>query len=108
VPLAMLKLNVSRVRTKELTRELMSARRAKAVAILVGDPIGKGAARSRVDKAKVALGERGPPWWTDEVPDLTRRMAKNTPYADRWLKQTSIVEPRAESFHSGPYPVAVK
>ena len=24
-----------------------------------------------------ALGERGPPWWTDGVPDLNRTMAKN-------------------------------
>ena len=39
-------------------------------------------ARARVDAAKVALGERGPVWWTDGAPDLNRHLAKNTPYAD--------------------------
>lgn len=39
-------------------------------------------ARSRVNEAKVALGERGPVWWTDGAPDYTRYLAKNTPYAD--------------------------
>jgi len=38
-------------------------------------------ARARVHEAKVALGERGPVWWSDGAPDLNRRMAKNTPYA---------------------------
>ena len=32
--------------------------------------------------AKVALGERGPVWWDDGAPDLNRRMARNTVYAD--------------------------
>jgi hypothetical protein len=35
-----------------------------------------------VDAAKRALGERGPVWWTDGAPDLNRRMAKGTPYAE--------------------------
>ena len=38
-------------------------------------------ARAAVDAAKVALGERGPVWWTDGAPDYNRRMARNTPYA---------------------------
>jgi hypothetical protein len=29
-----------------------------------------------------ALAERGPVWWDDGSPDLNRRMAKNTLYAD--------------------------
>lgn len=41
------------------------------------------AARRMVDEAKVALGERGPVWWTDGAPDLNRHMARTTPYA-RW------------------------
>jgi hypothetical protein len=41
-------------------------------------------ARAQVDRAKVALGERGPVWWDDGSPDLNRRMAKNTDYAE-WL-----------------------
>jgi hypothetical protein len=40
------------------------------------------AARAGVDVAKRALGERGDPWWTDGAPDLNRRMARNTPYAE--------------------------
>jgi hypothetical protein len=71
---------------RELTRELMSARRAKGVAIQVGDLVAKEAARARVDDAKTALGERGPPWWTDGMPDFNRQMAENTPYADWWTK----------------------
>ena len=40
------------------------------------------AARSAVDAAKVALGERGPAWWTDGARDFNRCLARNTPYAD--------------------------
>ena len=66
----------------ELQRELMTARRAKGVALRRADPAAQEAARARVDAAKHALGERGPPWWTDGAPDLNRHMARNTPYAD--------------------------
>jgi hypothetical protein len=65
----------------ELTRELMAARRAKGVATRAEDAAGRETARARVDAAKRSLGERGPPWWTDGAPDLTRKMAANTPYA---------------------------
>jgi hypothetical protein len=40
------------------------------------------AAHKRVDEVNRALGERGALWWDDSSPDLNRRMAKNTPYAD--------------------------
>lgn len=40
------------------------------------------AARAQVNQAKIALGERGPVWWTDGTPDYNRYLAKNTPYAD--------------------------
>jgi hypothetical protein len=43
-------------------------------------------ARRRVHSAKVALGERGPVWWTDGSPDENRRMVRNTPYA-AWYKR---------------------
>ena len=69
-------------RRAALTRELMAARRAKGAAMRAGDPAGVEAARLRVDAAKMALGERGPTWWMDGAPDLNRRMAVNTPYAD--------------------------
>ncbi len=65
-----------------LTRELMSARRAKGVAMRAGDVDGREAASQRVDAAKVALGERGPVWWSDGAPDYNRRMARTTPYAE--------------------------
>lgn len=38
-------------------------------------------ARAAVHAAKLALGERGPPWWTDGAPDLNRHLVKHTPYA---------------------------
>ena len=65
-----------------LQRELMAARRAKGAAMRAGDDAAREAARLRVDAAKRALGERGPPWWTDGAPDLNRRMARNTVYAE--------------------------
>ena len=68
----------------QLTHELMSARREKGAAMRAGDAVRREAARARVDAAKVALGERGPPWWTDGAPDLNRRLAANTPYAEWW------------------------
>ncbi len=64
-----------------LQHELMAARRAKQVALRQADPAAWEAARVRVDAAKHALGERGPPWWTDGAPDLNRHMARNTLYA---------------------------
>ena len=39
-------------------------------------------ARAAVDDAKIALGERGPVWWSDGPPDLNRHMARTTVYAD--------------------------
>ncbi len=65
-----------------LQRELMAARRAKGVALRKADPVAQEIARARVDAAKHALGERGPPWWTDGAPDMNRHMARNTSYAD--------------------------
>jgi hypothetical protein len=69
---------------KRLVKELMSARREVAQAKPAGGaPLAK--ARARVDAAKRALGERGPPWWTDGAPDYNRRLAVNTPYAE-WFR----------------------
>lgn len=68
------------VRREALVVELMAARRA--VRDAKGEPDAVRAARARVDSAKRALGERGPPWWTDGAPDWNRRMVANTPYAD--------------------------
>ena len=67
---------------ERLTRELMAARRAKQQAMRAGDDDARAAATADVDRAKRALGERGPVWWTDGAPDYTRHLRKNTPYAE--------------------------
>ena len=66
--------------------ELMSARRAKQLAMRAGDSIAREAARARVDAAKIELGERGPGWWSDGAPDYNRRLARTTPYAGWWSR----------------------
>ena len=67
-----------------LVHELMAARRA--VRDARGDPLKMTAARCRVNAAKRALGERGPPWWLDGAPDYNRRMAIDTPY-EAWYRR---------------------
>lgn len=53
----------------ELRRSLMAARRDVGAALRAGhDPA---PARARVQSAKVALGERGVPWW-EQTPDERR------------------------------------
>jgi hypothetical protein len=65
-----------------LTADLMGARRAVGAALRSRDDAALAAARARVNEAKIALGERGPVWWSDGTPDQNRRMARNTDYAD--------------------------
>src|SRR5688572_3324084 len=69
-------------RRSELTRELMGARAAKGRAMRAKDDDAKEKARLAVDRAKIALGERGSVWWTDGAPDYNRHMVKNTPYRE--------------------------
>ncbi len=64
-----------------LVRELMAARRAVAQTRRTGNKDAEAEAHAFVDKAKVALGERGAPWWNDGALDLNRHMARTTPYA---------------------------
>ncbi len=78
-----------------LTRELMRARRAVGVARRSDDAQALAAAGAAVDVAKVALGERGPVWWTDGAPDYNRRMARTTPYAP-WYASLADVDRPAE------------
>jgi hypothetical protein len=40
--------------------------------------------RHRVEQALRALGERGPVWWNDGVPDLSGRPVEDTLYAEWW------------------------
>ena len=67
-----------------LVEQLMSARRDKGAAKRAGDDAAVAQARERVDAAKHALGERGPVWWDDGAPDLTRHLARTTAYAGWW------------------------
>lgn len=71
---------LSEAERERLVSELMAGRRAVREALAGGGELRS--ARARVDAAKVALGERGPVWWTDGAPDLNRHMAANTPYAE--------------------------
>lgn len=66
-----------------LVRQLMDARRALRGRRPEAE---RRAAREAVDRAKQALGERGPVWWTDGAPDFNRRLAKNTPYRE-WFER---------------------
>lgn len=66
--------------------ELMRARSGVGRALRANDGPAKKAARAAVHKAKIALGERGDPWWDDGAPDFNRHLAKNTPYAD-WFDE---------------------
>ena len=66
-----------RAAVKELMRARLAVRDAP-------DEEATRAARARVDAAKRALGERGPVWWEDGAPDLTRHAPWTGPYADWW------------------------
>jgi hypothetical protein len=74
---------------ERLVRALMGARRAVGAAKRAGDPGAERAARAAVQAAKVALGERGPVWWTDGAPDLNRRRVEKTDYAQWWAAQSA-------------------
>lgn len=67
---------------ERLVKELMAARAAVGRALKAKNKTAEKAARARVHAAKIALGERGDPWWTDGAPDYNRNLARNTPYAD--------------------------
>jgi hypothetical protein len=67
---------------QQLVAALMRARLAGGRARRAGDTEAEREARQQVHEAKVALGERGPVWWTDGAPDYNRSMAKNTPYRE--------------------------
>ncbi|MET8168134.1 hypothetical protein ABZT34_28420 [Streptomyces sp. NPDC005329] len=67
-----------------LRSHLMAARRAVGAALRARDPEAERAARARVRLAKVALGERGTPWW--EQSDEERRA--------RWHEGLEALEAR--------------
>lgn len=69
-----------------LVKELMAARRDVGLARKASNPEAEQDAHDRVDRAKRALGERGPVWWRDGAPDLNRHLAHTGPYASWYAK----------------------
>jgi hypothetical protein len=67
-----------------LVHELMAARSAVKKALKSKSVEELALARKAVDTAKIALGERGPVWWTDDAPDLNRHKVGGSPYAQWW------------------------
>jgi ABC-type sugar transport system substrate-binding protein len=78
--------NLAPEESRKLVSELMNARRQVKAAMAAQDGSALAAARSAVNAAKVALGERGPVWWHDGAEDFNRHMVKNTPYR-QWYEQ---------------------
>lgn len=74
-----------------LVSELMKARAAVGRAKRKRDATAEKDARAKVHAAKVALGERGPLWWSDGAPDYNRCLVKNTPYR-RWYESLNIAD----------------
>lgn len=79
---------LSEAERQKLVEHLMAARRAVGQALRSGNAAALTTARGAVEAAKVGLGERGPIWWSDGSPDLNRKMARNTPYAE-WFADTA-------------------
>ncbi len=70
-----------------LVNALMTARREVGIALRSKDHTRLTHARAAVHAAKIALGERGPVWWTDGTRDFNRFLVKNSPYADWYRDQ---------------------
>ena len=77
-------------------RELLNGRRALKAAKTSGDEVAISAARKRVARAQVGLGERGPAWWKDGSPDFNRTQVKHSPYAD-WFALVESRQPAAQA-----------
>ena len=76
-----------------LVDRLMDARRAVAAARRSGEAAALRQARDQVNATKLALGERGPVWWTDGAPDLNRHLVRNSPYASWFAERTGKAGP---------------
>jgi hypothetical protein len=73
---------------QRLVDALMAARREVKEAKASGDAAQMKQAREDVDRAKVAIGERGPVWWKDGSADFNRHRVANSPYAE-WFSALS-------------------
>lgn len=67
---------------QHLVHDLMDARRDVKKAKRADDSSMLKSARTRVNAAKVRLGERGPVWWDDGSPDYNRCRVDLSPYVD--------------------------
>ena len=76
--------NLPPEKREALIHELMEMRRAVKAATRSANGEALALARKAADAAKIALGERGPVWWTDGAPDLNREKVKDSPYAEWW------------------------
>lgn len=65
-----------------LRSELMDARRAVGAALRAEDEDAERRARGRVQAAKVALGERGTPWWEQSEDERRARWERGLPQSD--------------------------
>jgi hypothetical protein len=72
---------LSAERKEALVSQLMDARRKAKTALAAKESATLAAARQAVHSAKIALGERGPVWWSDGTQDFNRCLVKNSPYA---------------------------
>ena len=81
--------NLSPELHSKLVGDLMDARREIKAAGRTQDPERLPVARRTVNETKIALGERGPVWWTDGAKDFNRHLVKNTPYAD-WYSAVEV------------------
>lgn len=74
--------NLDASERERLVKELMRLRRLIGQAMREEDREKENEARARLHEVKVALGERGPPWWEDGAPDYNRRLVQDTPYKE--------------------------
>jgi hypothetical protein len=81
--------NLTDVGRERWVHALMDARRAIKREAL--HPAALAQARSEVNAAKIALGERGDPWWEDGSPCYNRHKVDNTPYA-AWYQSLKPVD----------------
>ena len=84
--------NLSSKEKQTLVKDLMTARRQVKSAKREDNKAALQSARENVNRAKIALGERGPVWWSDNAPDYNRHMVKNTPYESWYLTEVNNLD----------------
>ncbi|MET9727359.1 hypothetical protein [Streptomyces zaomyceticus] len=75
-----------------LRSHLMAARRAVATARRAQDAEAERSARARVHIAKVALGERGTPWWDQPEPERRARWSEGLTALDSAVGDEATAE----------------